>query len=268
MISVIVITKNEEDRIKACLESVKWADEIIVVDSGSTDKTLEITKKYTDNIMHFKGEDDFSKIRNESMEKAKGDWVFYVDADERVLAPLKDEVLNLVKTTNKSAFAISRKNIIFGTPVSYGPYSHDWMIRLFKKTDFKTWVGKVHEFGTFTGNLGYSKNSMLHLTHRNLDHIVLKSLDWSHIDAQLRVDAHHPKMTGLRFIRIFLTEFFYQGINRKGFFGGTVGVMDSILQTFSLFMTYVRLWQLQQPKPLDQIYKDLDKKLIENGFNY
>ncbi len=142
------------------------------------------------------------------------------------------------------------------------------MIRYFRKDQFKTWIGKVHEYGTFDGNLGYTKNSMLHLTHRDVDQIVLKSLNWSNIDAKLRLDVHHPTMTGWRFLRIFVTEIFEQGIKRKGFFNGTIGVMDSLLQAFSLYITYVRLWQLQQPKPLDQVYNDLDKKLIEDNFKF
>jgi glycosyltransferase involved in cell wall biosynthesis len=267
MITVIVITKNEENRIKACLESVKWADQIIIYDNGSTDGTLKIADKYTEDIFEYVG-DDFSKLRNMAMEKASGDWVLYVDADERVLEPLKNEIQEIAKSSENAAYALSRKNIIFGQKVSYGPYSHDWMIRLFKRDKFKTWVGKVHEYGTFEGELGYSKNSLLHLTHRDVDSMVLKSLEWSKIDAKLRLDANHPPMTGLRFFRILITETYEQGIKRKGFFNGTVGIMDSLLQVFSLFITYVRLWQLQQAKPMNEIYDDLDKKLIEDNFNF
>jgi hypothetical protein len=75
-------------------------------------------------------------------------------------------------------------------------------------------------------------------------------------------------MSGWRFLRIFLTETFNQGVMRKGFFNGTVGVMDSMLQVFSMYMSYVRLWELQQTKSLDETYKDIDKKLLENGFKY
>lgn len=266
MISVVIIAKNEQDRIKACLESVKWADEIIVLDNGSTDKTKDIAKNYTDKIFSFNNL-DFSSIRNKGMEKAVGEWVLFVDCDERVLQPLKEEIQRIIES-DLSAYAISRKNIIFGREVNYGPYKKDWVIRLLKKADFETWVGKVHEYPRFKGKMGYSKNSLLHLTHRDIDQIVIKSLEWSKIDAKLRLDAGHPKMSGLRFIRILIGEILNQGIKRGGFFNGTVGVMDSMLQTFSLFITYVRLWQLQQPKPLDEVYEEIDKKLIENGFNY
>lgn len=267
MISVIVISKNEEQRIKACLESVRWADEIIVADNGSTDGTLEIVNKYTDKVVTFGGS-DFSTLRNRAMEKASGDWVVYIDADERVLAPLREEIQETVNSTEKSAYAISRKNIIFGTEVSYGPYRNDWMIRLFKRDDFKGWVGRVHEYGEFRGQLGYLQHQLLHLTHRDVDQIVLKSLEWSKIDAELRLESGHPKISGWRLLRILLTESLNQGVRRGGLFGGTVGVMDATLQVFSLFITYIRLWQLQQKTPLDQKYAAVDRNLLENNFKY
>lgn len=268
MLSVIVIAKNEQSRIKTCLESVKWADEIIVADNGSDDKTLEIAKKYTDKIFVFEGE-DFAKLRDLAFEKSRGDWVLYVDADERVLTSLRDEVLSIVNgNEKKGAYAISRRNIIFGSEETYGPFWPDWVIRLLRRDDFEGWIGKVHEYAKFRGELGYTKNSFLHLTHRNLDQIVLKSLEWSRIDAKLRLDANHPKMSGWRFLRIFVSETFNQGVIRRGFFSGSIGVMDSILQAFSLYMTYVRLWEIQQKKSLNEIYDDVDKKLETEGFNY
>ena len=87
MLSFLVITKNEESRIRACLESVKWADELIVVDNGSKDDTLKKAREYTDQIFEVDLQ-DFAEIRNFAMGKAKGEWVLYVDADERVLEPL------------------------------------------------------------------------------------------------------------------------------------------------------------------------------------
>lgn len=267
MLSVVIITKNEEDRVKACLESIKWADEIIIADSGSSDKTLEIAKNYTSNIIKFENQ-DFSTIRNEAFKKSLGDWVLYVDSDERVLFSLREEIKKLMETDEIGAYAISRKNIIFGHEVNHGPYKHDWVVRLFKRSNFDKWSGRVHESVQFRGKLKYTKNSLLHLTHRGVDQIVLKSLEWSKIDAKLRLEAGHPHMSGWRFLRIFITEIFNQGIKRGGFFNGTISIMDSILQAFSMYITYVRLWELQQSISLDKVYDDIDKKLIEDNFNY
>lgn len=266
-ISAVVITRNEQEMIGACLDSVAWADEVLVIDNGSVDKTAETARKKGVRVLNFEN-DDFSAVRNFGMKEANGDWVFYVDSDERVLKSLREEITAKLQDTHFSAFAISRKNIIFGQKVSYGPYKKDWMIRLFKKDKFETWVGKVHEYGKFKGDLGYANNSLLHLTHRGLDHFVSKALEWSKIDAKLRFDAGHPKMTKLRFLRILSTQSYEELIKRRGLFGGTVGIVDSVLQIFSFYMTYVRLWQMQQTEPLEQTYKEIDKELIANDFQY
>lgn len=267
MITAIILTKNEEERIEACLESVKWVDEIVLIDSNSQDKTTEIAKKFGAKIFQRKF-DNYVNQKNWAAEKASGEWVIYIDADERILEPLKNEIEEIILNDQYNAFAISRKNIIFGKEEKYGPFWPDWVIRLVKKSSFKKWVGEIHEHMEFEGKLGYTKNSFLHLTHRDVDQIILKNLEWSRIDAKLRFDAKHPKMSGWRFLRILFSELFYQGIIRKGFFSGSIGTMDALLQTFSLLTTYMRLWELQQPKPLKGIYKEIDEKLIREKFNF
>lgn len=265
MLSAIVISKNEEERVEACLKSLKWADEIIVVDNGSSDETVNISKKYTQKVYVVEVE-SFAELRNKAMEKVSGDWVLYVDSDERVLKDLREEIIELIAKNDAVAYAISRKNIIFGTEVSYGPFFHDWVIRLLKKSEFEGWIGDVHEQPKFKGKLGYTKNSLLHLTHRNLDQIVLKSLEFSKIDSKLRYAAKHPRMSGWRFLRIFVTEIFNQGVLRRGFISGTVGVMDSLLQIFSMVMTYIRLWELQRQEKLSETYNKIDENLIKKDF--
>ncbi|MDP3998647.1 MAG: glycosyltransferase family 2 protein, partial [bacterium] len=114
-LSVIILTKNEESQIKGCLDSIKWTDEVIVVDSGSTDRTLEIAKRYNTKIFTDKG-DDFSVKRNLGLEKTSGEWVFYVDADERVTPELREEIKSVISNQEAvvSAYKIPRKNFYFG----------------------------------------------------------------------------------------------------------------------------------------------------------
>lgn len=267
MLSVVVLTKNEETVLTACLESVKFADEIIIVDQGSTDRTIEIAKKYTAKIF-VSTDESFAVRRTLGNEKATGEWILHIDADERATAAFKEEVLEVMKSTKSTAYAIRRTNIIFGKEVHYGPYKDDLMIRMVRKDAFKGWEGNVHEHLNFTGLLGYFGQPVLHLTHRDLDHFVLKSLEWSKTDALLRLNANHPPMTKWRFMRILITETYNQGIKRKGFFGGTVGIIDSMLQVFFLYMSYVRLYQMQQNPPIEKVYEEIDRKLIENGFDF
>lgn len=268
MISAIILTKNEEERIGACLKSVKFlTDDVIVVDSESNDKTVEIARKLGARVF-TRAFDNYVNQKNWAAEKASGDWLLYVDADERVLQPLSEEIKTLVNSGSYSAYAISRRNIILGQEVKYGSFWPDWIIRLVKKSDFTGWKGEVHETLTFKGELGYTTNSLLHLTHRNVDQIVLKSLAWSKIDAKLRFNSHHPQLSTWRFLRILVTELWNQGIKRKGFFNGPVGTIDALMQTFSLIITYTRLWELQQGKPMEEVYRDIDSKLIKEAFRY
>lgn len=268
MISALIITGSEDQYIENCLKSIKWVEEIIVVaNQEANEETIRIAKKYTSKIIRLKVE-GFDDWRNRAAAEASGDWLLYIDPDERMLLPLKEEILKIQNERNCSAYAISRRNIIFGKEERYPAFWPDRMIRLFYKKDFDRWIGKVHEHPVFKGRLGYTKNPLLHLTHRNLDQVILKSLNWSKIDARLRLDGSHPKITRWRLLRILFTELFEQGIKRGGFFAGTVGTIDSLLQTISMIMTYVRLWEMQQTKALPEIYQDIDNKLVENNFKF
>ncbi|OGE34578.1 hypothetical protein A3C32_04515 [Candidatus Daviesbacteria bacterium RIFCSPHIGHO2_02_FULL_41_14] len=269
MLSVIIITKNEESMLKTCLESVKWADEIIVADSGSEDKTLEIAKKYTDRVIKVTG-NNFAGWRNQSLEKAQGDYVLFVDADERVLSFLKEEILQKMGELDSQevAWAIPRRNIILGEEKSYKAFWPDFVVRLFKKDKLKGYQGEVHEQPVVDGKVGRFKNPFLHLTHRDIDSMVLKSLSWGNIDAGLKLKDSHPKMTGPRFIKILFTQLWKETVTRGGVFGGTVGVIDSLLQTFSVYISYVKLWQLQRMESLSETYSKIDEQLLKNDFRY
>lgn len=269
MLTVVIIAKNEEKMLKGCLESVKWADEIIVADSGSTDNTLEVAKKYTNKILKVT-DDNFASWRNQALKAAGGDYILFVDADERVLRSLKEEILEKIGdlTQKDVAWAIPRRNIILGEEKSYKAFWPDYVARLFKKDKLKGYQGEVHEQPLVDGEIRKLKSPFLHLTHRDIDSMVLKSLSWGNIDARLRHAAHHPPMTGPRFIKLLFTTLWKEGVIRGGFFGGTVGVIDSLLQTFSVYISYVKLWQLQRRETLEETYQKVDRKLLENDFRY
>lgn len=246
-LSVVIIVKNEEKMIGDCLESVKLlADEIILVDNGSVDKTMERAGKYEARILEISGT-DFAKLRNEGLKQAKGVWILYVDADERVTPELREEILNRVQndpsaSSGPSAFSLRRKNFYFG--------NHEWpkiekLERLFKKDKLKGWHGRLHESPMVDGKIGELEGFLLHYTHRDLSSMLSKTIEWSKVEAQLRFDAHHPKMAVWRFPRVMLTAFWNSYVTQKGYKVGVVGLMESIFQAFSAFITYARLWELQ-----------------------
>lgn len=245
MLSVIVITKNEEDVLKDCLESIKdIADEVIVVDSLSTDKTVEIAKELGAKVYENKFI-DFSKQRNFAFSKAQSDWILYIDADERLTKELaeniKDKLLNN-KNEEITAYKVKRKNFYF--------WKYEWpyvekLERLFRRDSFKEWKGIVHETPVFEGKIGELDGYLSHYTHQDLSSMLEKTNKWSEYEAELRLRANHPKMSWWRFLRVILTGFFKSYFLEKGYKNGTAGLVEVIYQSFSMFITYAKLWEKQ-----------------------
>lgn len=246
-LSVLILTKNEEKNISECLTSASFANEKIVVDAESSDKTVEIAQKEGAKIFvnAFK---DFADQRNFALSKASGSWVLYIDADERVTESLRDNIkyqISNVKCTEIVALKIKRKNFYFG--------NHEWpyiekMERLFRKDALMGWQGPLHETPIIKGKVGELEGFLLHFTHRDLSSMLRKTIEWSGIEAHLRFKAGHPKMTWWRFPRVMLTEFWKFYFKQGGFKAGTIGLIESLYQAFSIFITYARLWELQHEK--------------------
>ena len=254
-LSIITIAKNEQKVIEDCFKSAQWADEVILLDGGSTDETLKIATKYRVKVIPQKKtrELDYAAWHNQGMREAKGDWIFYLDADERISPLLKEEIKSSIINHQSSiiAFAIPRRNILLGKEMRFGGWYPDYQIRLFEKASLKRWEGKLHERPIFKGELGYLKQPMIHITHRDLTSMVEKTRKWSKIEAELLYKAGHPPVTWWRILRIMLTEFWQRGVKLQGWRDGTVGWIEIIYQMFSRFITYARLWEMQNEKSRD-----------------
>jgi glycosyltransferase involved in cell wall biosynthesis len=245
-ISGIVITKNAEEIIADCLDSLSFCQEIIIIDNKSEDRTREIAEKMGAKVIEYSS-DNFSEMRNMGMKKAMGEWLLYIDADERVTPLLGEKIIKSINNSaNKSVgFYVERKNYYFG--------NHEWpyvehLERVFKKDKLEGWYGRLHESPKVKGEMGTLEGYLLHYTHRNLTSMVNKTIEWSKIEAELRFKSGHPKMTWWRFPRVMLTAFFDSYIRQGGWKVGTVGLIESMYQSFSIFITYARLWEMQQKK--------------------
>ncbi len=244
-ISAIIIAKNEENTIADCIDSVLFCDEIIVIDNNSTDRTIEVAKRMGGKVFTAQG-DDFSQLRNFGKEKATGDWIFYIDADERVTEELRSSIKKLLdKEYVYSAYRIKRKNFYFGS-IEW-PYI-ERMERLFRKESLRGWRGKLHETPIVEGKIGNLSGYLLHYTHRDLTSMLEKTIAWSDFEAFLRFQSRHPKMTWWRFFRVMLTSFLDSYIRKKGYKAGTAGMVESIYQSYSMFVTYAKLWEMQMSK--------------------
>ena len=246
-----IIAKNEERMIRGAIRSALWADEVVVLDTGSTDKTVQIARQLGARVvkMPTKGL-TFAQWRTEAIKKARGEWIFYLDADERITPGLKKEISKIVglERRESSAYAVPRENYYLGKRMRFGGAWPDYVQRLFYRKDLKKWIGKLHERPVFKGKLEYLRNPLKHYTHRDLTSMLEKTIKWSKLEAEELYKAKHPPMTWWRFLRIMLTEFWERGIKKQGFRDGTVGVIEVVFQMFSRFITYARLWEMQQMK--------------------
>jgi glycosyltransferase involved in cell wall biosynthesis len=244
-LTAVILAKNEEEMIEDAIESVSFADKIIVIDNNSTDSTEVIAKKKGASVLHIDSQ-DFSELRSYPLKKITTDYIFYLDADERVSNELKEEILHLLRSSNDTAaFRVPRKNFYFG--------NHLWpkvehLERLFKTDSIKGWHGKLHETADVKGSIENLTHPILHYSHRDLSSMVGKTNEWSNVEAKLRLDSHHPHITWWRFPRVMLTAFVDSYFHQGGYKAGTAGIVESIYQSFSIFITYAKLWEMQEEK--------------------
>lgn len=244
LLSAIIITKNEQDRIDACLEALSFCDEQIIVDNASSDDTrLEARRQGARVISNTLK--DFAALRNIGRDNARGNWLLYVDADETVTQALSNEILQLIRSWQPGmpeSYALRRKNYYLGKrwPTT------ELMLRLFRRSSLVGWYGTLHESARVRGITGILHGELIHDTHRNIAEMVQKTNKWSEIEAALRLNVHHPRIASWRLIRVMMTAFWDSYISQQGFKAGIVGLIESIYQSFSSFITYAKLWELQR----------------------
>ena len=245
-VGVIIIAKNAESLIADCIDSVSFCDEIVVIDNESSDRTADVAKHLGAKVFSLITT-DFSQSRNYGLRKIKSKWVLYIDTDERVSKELRKEIEELVREdkTPYAAFRLQRKNFYFG---HYEWPTVERLERLFKKSSLQEWKGELHETAIVDGSVGDLEGKLLHYSHRDLASMLAKTIVWSRTEADLRFKADHPKMSWWRFLRVMVTAFYDSYVKQKGYTVCTAGLIESLYQSFSMFITYARLWEMQVKK--------------------
>jgi glycosyltransferase involved in cell wall biosynthesis len=241
-ISVTIITKDEEKNISDCLKSVEWADEIIVVDSESTDRTVELAKQFTDKIFIQKWE-GYVPQKKYAVSLAKNEWVLSLDADERVTTELKDEILNL-SPDNFSGFKIRRKNFLLKKEITSCGWEKDYQLRLLKKEKANLSDRLVHEKFIVDGKVGTLKNSMLHYTFSSFTDYLNKINYYTSLKAK-ELLAKKKKVGAWTIFSHTVSAFFAFYFIKRGFKDGVYGLIISFLHSVSTMMNYIKLWELQ-----------------------
>jgi glycosyltransferase involved in cell wall biosynthesis len=250
-LTVVIIAKNNERIIAECIKSARGFDKIILVDSGSVDRTCQIAKKLGAQVIYAPGQKlEFARWRNIGLKNVKSDWVFYLDTDERMTRELTAEIKQVIgrdigEEQKSVAYKIPRRNFYLGQEMHYGGAWPDYVKRLFLKKSLKGWQRDLHEDPIIDGDLGRLKNPLIHVSHRDLSSSMEKTRRWSEIEARLLLEANHPPVVWWRFFRIMLTEFWLRAVRLQGWRDGTPGWIEIIFQMFSRFITYARLWEMQ-----------------------
>lgn len=248
-ISVAIITLNEEGNIRDCLESVKWADEIVVVDNGSTDGTIKVCQEYRARVYQesWKG---FSAQKNSAIEKTTNKWVLSLDADERIGPVLRQEIENtLQEDPPVDGYWIARKNYFLGRWIRYCGWFPDRNLRLFRKSRGRFTERAVHEKVEVQGKTANLNHPLIHETYRSLSDFLIRSDRYSTLAAGEMWRQGRKYHWGDVFFRPPLT-FLQMYLLRAGFLEGYWGFLLSVLYSYYTFAKYAKLKELgQREKP-------------------
>jgi len=249
-LTVIVPTFNEEDNIRECLESVRWADDIfVVVDSRSTDRTPEIARQFTDHIVRHEYVNSAAQ-KNWAIPQAAGDWVMVLDSDERVTPELRARIQDILANgTDYDGFYIKRMTIFFGKLIRHCGWHKDYLVRLWRNGKGRYQDLEVHADVIVDGKVGRIQEYFLHNTYRSFDHYLEKFgryTTWAANDLYKR----GKKATWVnlwlrpmwRFVRMFVV--------RHGFLDGKHGLILCTLAAYHVFMKYAKLWDRRRREAL------------------
>jgi len=248
ILSAVVICKNEEEKIKNCINSLLWCDEIIIIDDYSSDLTLEKIKEFNSpklRIYRRKLNGDFASQRNFALTKTKKDWILFVDADEVVSEPLRNEISSIIsdRIVKNVAYKIQRIDSVFGKTLKHGETGNIKFIRLVK-SGFGKWHGRIHEELIVNGSVGSLRNVLLHYPHREISNFLKEINYYTSVRAQELFEE--SKRTNLAQIIIYPSgKFLFNYFLKKGVLDGIPGLISAIIMSFHSFLVRGKLWSLQ-----------------------
>jgi glycosyltransferase involved in cell wall biosynthesis len=248
-ITAIIPTFNEEENIENAILSVKWADEILVVDSFSTDKTLEIARKHNCRILEHEYVNSASQ-KNWTIPQAKYEWIFLLDADECCTDKLQLEIKNILeKGTPHSAFWINRQNFFMGKKIRFCGWQKDAVIRLFRRDNCRYQDLNVHAEIISEGSISRLKNKIDHNTYKSYTHFAQKFERYSTWSANDRLKKT-KKITLYHLMMKPGFRFFKQYFIKLGILDGKVGFIICAMASYSVFLRYLKAWRIMENEKL------------------
>lgn len=243
-LSVCILALNEEKNIEMCLRSIKSiSDEIVVgIDSLSLDKTDEIAKKYTNKVFSLNHEDNFHINKQKVIDKATGEWILWMDADEYLEKDLENEIAKIMEKNELNGYWIPRKNLIFDKWIRHTGWYPDYQLRLFKREEGKFPCESVHENLKVEGEIGFAKNNLIHKNYTSVDQFIYKLNKYTTNDAN-KLAKEIGKLKLKDFIVRPFDEFLKRFMSLEGYKDGIHGFILSLLQSFYEFIVVVKVWE-------------------------
>jgi len=242
-LSVTVITLNEEDALRRCLESVAWADEIVVVDAESSDKTVEVARAFTDAVF-VRPWPGFAAQKNFALDHASGDWVLSLDADEEVTPELRGEIVAVLErpASDVAAYAVARRNIFWGAWVRHGGLYPDWQVRLLRRGRGRFGDVSVHESVRVDGTVVRLASPLLHRSYRDVADFLARADRYSSLAAADRL-RHGPPVNAAELVLRPLGRFLGMYVLRAGFLDGWRGFLLAVLYAYYVFIRSAKVWE-------------------------
>jgi glycosyltransferase involved in cell wall biosynthesis len=246
-LSAVVITRNEEANIERCLKSLAFCDDIVVVDSCSTDNTVEIARKFTSNVV-TRPWSGYAEQKNYANSLAKHDWILSIDADEEVSPELQNEIKQLLNSSPElHAYHMPRKTIHFGQWIRYGGWYPNRLVRLFRKSK-GTWSDKeLHEAWVTEGNAGSLTSDLIHYSFDGISDQVERNNHYSTLGA-VKLRREGRNFSTLRLLTKSASKFFETYFLKFGFLDGYPGFIISVSAAYSVFLKWAKLWELENER--------------------
>lgn len=245
-LSVIIITYNEEPDIEACLQTVEWADEIIVVDCGSADKTVELCSRYTPHVYRVERHGS-GRQKQEALNRATGDWALNLDADERVSPELKEEIRSVLNSPDAlDGYCIPRHNRFLGRLIRHAGWGDDRPLRLFRRNNAQVTDTQVHEGFVVTGRAGCLRQPLIHEAYKSLYQYLEKLNEYTSIEVRNRLRARPDRRIGpIHFMLAPMGAFWKMYVLKGGIRDGIPGLLLCLFSSFSVMTGYAKVWEYQ-----------------------
>jgi (heptosyl)LPS beta-1,4-glucosyltransferase len=244
-VSVVVLTRNEEDNIADCLDTVQWADETLVLDSLSDDATVEIARSKGAQVRE-RPFDNYALQRNAALEIASSEWVFFVDADERVTLELAQEIRQVVRRPDLDGWWVPRRNYIFGAWIRHAGWYPDYQLRLLRRAKARYDERReVHELVELDGEAGYLRNTLVHYNYSTVKEFRQKQDRYTDYEARMLLESGQ-RARPWNFLLQPLRQFFWRYVTLRGYRDGWRGLLLSLLMAYYELTRYWRLWLLQR----------------------